>query len=331
MATPLRVLIIRFSSIGDIVLTTPVIRCVRAQYPNATIAFATKAGYATLVENNPHIDEVFTLEESFQVFKEAIRSFAPTHIIDLHHNIRSKRLYVDLAADTKSFPKLNREKWLLVNLKWDRLPKLHIVDRYFKAAEHLNIDNDQLGLDYFIPDSTVIDSPSEKEYLCFAIGGQHATKQLPTSRIIELLQHIPKPVVLLGGKDDIASAQQIKEASKKQNLYNFCGKLNLDQSALMVKNSVGLISHDTGMMHIGAALKKPILSLWGNTVPAFGMYPYFPKAHPAEALSTQFEVEIACRPCSKIGYSKCPKGHFKCMNDQNLGAIAQAALSLYSA
>ncbi len=117
--------------------------------------------------------------------------------------------------------------------------------------------------------------------------------------------------MLLGGKEDSQAADEIEKVLGDK-IINACGKYNLNQSASLVQQAEYIITHDTGLMHIASALKKKVISIWGNTVPEFGMYPYL----------TEFKIienkELSCRPCSKIGYNKCPKGHFKCMNDLNL-------------
>jgi ADP-heptose:LPS heptosyltransferase len=121
---------------------------------------------------------------------------------------------------------------------------------------------------------------------------------------------------LLGGKEDAAIAEQVYQLHKN-NTINLCGKLNLNQSASIIQQSHKVITSDTGLMHIAAAYKKDIISLWGNTIPEFGMGPYF-----AGKNSQILEVKnLSCRPCSKLGYKKCPKGHFKCMNDIEIAEI----------
>jgi heptosyltransferase-2 len=149
----------------------------------------------------------------------------------------------------------------------------------------------------------------QQGYVAFAIGGQHATKKLPFERMTELCQRIGQPMVLLGGAEDTDTAQRLIAALPKAPLYNACGRYNLNQSASLVRQATQVYTHDTGLMHIAAAFKKPIVSIWGNTVPAFGMYPY---ATDYVALEVK---DLACRPCSKIGHDRCPKGHFKCMNE----------------
>lgn len=302
-------LILRFSSIGDIVLTTPVIRCIKTQYPNAEVHFATKKQFKVLVENNPYIDKYHLLEKSLSPFIKTLQSEDYDYVIDLHNNLRTSIIKLRLGKKSLSFDKLNFKKWLLVNLKINQMPEIHIVDRYLETVKSLGVKNDSKGLDYFIPEKDKVQI--KEPYVAYAIGGQHFTKKLPANRIIEVCQKIDGKIMLLGGKEDNAAAEEIEHALGEK-IINSCGKYNLNQSASLVQQAEYIITHDTGLMHIASALKKKVISIWGNTVPEFGMYPYL----------TEFKIienkELSCRPCSKIGYNKCPKGHFKCMNELNL-------------
>jgi ADP-heptose:LPS heptosyltransferase len=142
------------------------------------------------------------------------------------------------------------------------------------------------------------------------IGAKHFTKQLPDEKIISICRKLNQPIILLGGKEDVERAAIIEKAVGP-NIYVACGKYNLNQSASIVKQAQKIISHDTGLMHIASAFKKDIISVWGNTIPAFGFSPYLPGEN-----SKIIEVlDLSCRPCSKIGYDHCPKRHFKCMKD----------------
>lgn len=311
-----KILILRFSSIGDIVLTTPVIRCLKTQLPNAEIHFATKKNFKVLVENNPYIDKFHLLDTSDNQLIADLKKEKFDYVIDLHHNIRTLKIKLSLGVKSFSFDKLNIQKWLLVNLKINQMPNVHIVDRYMKTVESLGVINDQKGLDYFIPakDEVALKSlPSQFQngFIAYAIGGQHFTKKMPTERIIEICKNQLKPVILLGGKEDFEAGEQIKNAIG-DTILNACGAYNLNQSASILALSDLVITHDTGLMHIAAALKKRVISIWGNTVPEFGMYPYL----------TDYQIveneNLSCRPCSKIGYKKCPKGHFKCMKEIDL-------------
>ena len=215
------------------------------------------------------------------------------------------------------FNKLNIEKWLMVQFKINRLPKLHIVDRYIETLKTLGIQNDGQGLDFFIDPSTEITQLNlPNSYTVYALGGQHTTKQLPLNKQIEWLDTHQEHIVLIGGKEDKASAEALCHAMpSRKNIINLCGQISIHQSALLMQNARLILTHDTGMMHIAAALKQPIHSVWGNTIPEFGMSPYYPVNSSTE--NKLFEVKaLSCRPCSKLGHSKCPKGHFKCMQNQ---------------
>ncbi len=317
----MKILIIRFSSIGDIVLTTPVVRCVHKQL-GAEVHFLTKKNFKGIVESNPYIKTVWTIEKNISEIVDDLKAENFDYVVDLHKNLRTGQVKRRLSTPSLVFHKLNVEKWLMVNLKINRLPKLHIVDRYLKTVESLGVQNDGEGLDYFIPAQNEVNiatlgiqnniQNAPPQYIAFVIGAAHATKRLPIEKIVELCDKATLPVVLLGGKEDAKNGQLIENQTVR-NIINLCGKLNLNQSASIVRQATKVITHDTGLMHIAAAFRKPILSFWGNTIPEFGMTPYL-----AGEGSQIFEVQgLKCRPCSKIGFDKCPKGHFKCMKLQN--------------
>lgn len=310
-------LIIRFSSIGDIVLTTPVIRCLRKKFPDAEIHFLTKHTYKNIVASNPYLNKIHTLGDSFELMLHELKTEEYDFIIDLHHNLRTLRIKKFLKnVKAFSFDKLNIQKFIYTNFKINTLPKIHIVERYLQTVNTLGVVNDGLGLDYFIPENDKIstkDLPASHMlgYIAVVIGAALATKKLPLHKLKELCSLIKHPIILLGDKDDYEDALMIA-ASDDIKMYNACGKFNLNESADILNGAKLVITHDTGLMHIAAALQKPIISVWGNTVTDFGMYPYYGK------LSAQhFDVveinKLWCRPCSKIGYKKCPRGHFKCM------------------
>ncbi len=315
-----KVLVLRFSSIGDIVLTTPVVRCLKEQL-NAEVHFCTKKTYYPLVEHNPHISKCFLLEDKLSDLIKQLKAENYDYIIDLHNNLRTRRVKLALGKKAYTFNKLNWQKWVYVNLKINLMPNIHIVDRYMDTVKALKVVNDNKGLDYFIPENDIVKPEHlpgayRHGYIAYAIGGQHATKKLPPDRIIELCEMTDSPIILLGGKEDVATGTYVESyftsRNKKFSVYSACGKYNLNQSASIIKNALKVYTHDTGMMHVASALKKDIVSIWGNTTPHFGMYPY----------QTNYKVlennNLSCRPCSKLGYKECPKKHFKCMRELDL-------------
>jgi len=318
----MKVLVIRFSSIGDIVLTTPVVRCLKQQVPGAEIHYLTKGAFREIVSHNPHIDRCHYLEEGW----DALRAEHFDLIVDLHHNLRTLRVKRALRVPARSFHKLNARKWIYTALKINLLPPVHIVDRYLATVRSLGVRNDGKGLDYFIPEKDRVgdkDIPFSHHagYIGIVIGAALNTKKLPVSKLRLLCERIEHPIILLGGREDRDAGDRIA-AVDPVKIYNSCGKFGLNESADLVRRAKYIVSHDTGLMHIASAFRKPILSVWGNTVPAFGMGPYYgdsPAPHRA------FEVRpLWCRPCSKIGYDKCPLGHFKCMERQDVEAMVRA-------
>lgn len=308
-------LILRFSSIGDIVLTTPVVRCLKQQVKDAEVHYFTKKSFASVLQHNPYIDKRYFLEDSLAPLIEELKREKYDYIIDLHHNLRTLFIKSRLGVKSYSFDKINIEKWIAVNLKVNRLPDKHIVDRYMETVSSFGVQNDGKGLDYFISadDEKVLEllPPEFKDgYTGIVIGARYATKRLPPEKLISICRKIAGPIVFLGGKEDASREYRIINALETP-VFGACGKFSLNQSAALVKHARRIITNDTGLMHIAAAFKKEIISVWGNTIPAFGMTPYLPGAN-----SKILEVKnLYCRPCSKLGYEKCPKKHFKCMRD----------------
>lgn len=315
----MKFLILRFSSIGDIVLTTPVIRCLKKKFPDAKIHYATKKAFYSIVQHNPNISKVHVLDDSVFTLINELKKEKFDYVIDLHHNQRTLLIKAMLGVKSFSFNKLNFEKWLMVNFKINRLPALHIVDRYMATCKQLGVENDGDGLDYFIPKVDEVDIhslPAEfhNGYVGWVIGAKQNTKQFPVQKILNALNAVAWPVVILGGKEDIANGEWIIHSMGNRPVYNACGKYSLNQSASLVKQARLIVTNDTGLMHIAAAFKIPVFSIWGNTIPAFGMNPYYGK-NASIYKARQFQISgLGCRPCSKLGYTNCPKGHFKCMN-----------------
>ncbi len=315
----MKILVLRFSSIGDIVLTTPVLRALARQVPGAEVHFATKPAYQGLLEANPYVRKMHCLTGSLRALVKELRAEQFDYVVDLHNNLRTRLIKLQLGVPSSSFDKLNWQKWLLVRFKINRLPDVHIVQRYLAAAAPLGVKDDGGGLDYFIPagqeiDRATLPAPFQTGYVALAIGAQHATKRLPLPKLVELCQHLaPRPVLLLGGPEDAAVAEALIAALPPNGfVFNGCGRYSLHQSASLLRQAAFVVSHDTGLMHIAAAFGKEIFSVWGNTVPQFGMYPFRTEFRVLEVLG------LPCRPCSKIGFAQCPQGHFRCMQEQVL-------------
>lgn len=325
-----KVLIIRFSSIGDIAWTSPVVRCVKKQIPGVELHYCTKMRYKSMVEASPYIDKIFYLEESLNKLISQLKKEQYDFVIDLHRNIRTFLIKMNLKTKSKAYDKLRVRRFLYTNFQIDLMPNCHVVDRYFEAAAPLGIKNDGEGLDYFIPEKDEVEvewlpETHRNGYVAFVIGATGWTKILPFEKMVELCDKINKPIVLVGGKEDFDNGDKLEKffnsmtnsaeidlglekLGKKTVIFNGCGKFNLSQSASLVQQAQIVFGHDTGLTHIAAAFKKTIFSIWGGTVPN-NFYPYGTRFFLLE------NKKLNCRPCSKSGRSKCPKGHFKCMKD----------------
>jgi ADP-heptose:LPS heptosyltransferase len=310
-----KILLIRFSSIGDIVLTSPLLRTLKKQMKNCEIHFLTKKQFLPVLQANPHIDKLHLLDDNMKALLRQLQKEEFDVIIDLHKNLRSLRVKASLRKTSYSFDKINLLKFLSTSLKINKLPKIHIVDRYFESLKPLSIINDGQGLEYYIPQNEEVNIKQRfpqiaSPYNVWVIGGQHQTKIFPRERIINILRKTDEPFILLGGAEDAKTGDFIA-GHFDSRVVNASGQFSLNQSASILRQSRKVYTNDTGLMHIAAAFHKIIISFWGNTIPGFGMYPYL--SHPE---SKMLEVKnLSCRPCSKIGFQKCPKGHFKCMMD----------------
>lgn len=328
----MKLLVLRFSSIGDIVLTSPVLRCVKQQLKDVELHFALKSVFADLVRFNPYVDKVHELSgpsgrDDLGALIARLKAEGFDGVIDLHHNLRTARIKRALGVQAHSFPKLNIEKWLLVNFKRDRMPRLHIVDRYLSTVQPFGVKNDGQGLDLFIPPDREVDLLTlpvshRNGYTALAIGAAHATKRLPQHRLVQLAALIEGPIVLIGGEEDRATARVVASATGGR-VFDATGRYDILGSASLIRQARSVIAHDSGAMHIAAAFRKNMVSVWGNTVPSFGMAPYLPQ-HPERAYIAEVSG-LGCRPCSKIGHDRCPQGHFRCMEQQDLAWIAAKA------
>jgi ADP-heptose:LPS heptosyltransferase len=338
----MKFLIIRFSSIGDIVLTTPVVRCLKTQAPLSDIHYLIKPKFRVVMESNPYVDKIHVLQDDWGRMIAELKEEKFDYIIDLHHNLRTLRVKKDLKLPSFSFNKLNIQKFIFTKLKWNVMPKhVHIIDRYMETVRPFGVENDGKGMDYFIPKEYEVaerDIPTSHHlgYIAIVIGASYFTKKLPVYKLQELCRAIDHPIILLGAKEEFREGELIASVDPIK-VYNACGKFSLHESADLVRKSKLVISHDTGLMHMAAALKKPVIAIWGSTTPSFGMVPYYGENYLAHHAQPSDDVQVHklwCRPCTKFGRKTCPQGHFKCMKKISIEEIVKKVnkrLSLHSA
>lgn len=289
-------------------------------YGGVEIHYLTKNSFRSIVDSNPYISKVYGIDKSTNEVIEDLKSEHYHYIIDLHKNLRSARVKRSLKELSFSFNKLNWEKWILVNFGINKLPSVHIVDRYMETITRFDIKNDNLGLDFFIPQGAEISDSQIPEthrngFMAVAIGAAHWRKKPRLHQYIEICKSLNYPVVLLGGPAEKEEGVEIA-ATVGNKVWNTAGLLSLNESASLIKKCKLLITPDTGMMHIGAAFKKPIISIWGATVPDFGMYPY-----QNENLNKMVQsVHLDKRPCSKLG-TRCKYKECRCIDELPLEEV----------
>jgi len=339
----MRLLFIRFSSIGDIVFTTPAIRAAKMQLPGVEVHFLTKISMKAVTEANPYIDKFYYLDKDLDKTIAALKAVGFDYVIDLHKNFRTYKIKKALGVPALTYHKLTWQKILLTKLHWNFMPVRHISDRCVDTLAPLGVVNDGKGLDYFVPStiklpSSAIPSSHKDGYIALVIGASFASKKLPIAQLKDLCKQLKYPVVLVGGKEDTLEGEQVA-LTDPAKIFNACGKFSLHESALLVQQSKTVISHDTGFLYIACAYHKKTLAIWGATSPALQVEPYYPITNvsthntlnigDSEMYYNAIVPNLPCQPCSNYGTKQCPQGHFACMRQQNIGAIAAKANGYY--
>lgn len=309
----MKILVIRFSSMGDIIYTTPVVRCLKTQLPEAEVHFLTKPAFKYIYDNNPYVDKLLLLKPTLAETIAEIKANQYDYIIDLHNNLRTALIKLKTGVRSSTYKKQTVRKWLSLKFRLKLVEPIHLVERYMKVVDFLGVKNDGKPIDYYVKAEhdlkKLLPESHQQNYIAFVIGATHFTKRMPNEKIISICRQINRPIVLLGGEDVKANGTEIANALGN-NVYNACGITTLDESVFLVSKADRVLGFDTGLTHIAEAFNKPIGSIWGGTVPELlGVQPYMVKD--AEVIG----IELSCRPCSKFGLEKCPLGHFKCMKD----------------
>jgi len=319
---PVKILILRLSSIGDILLTTAFVRQIRNAYPNARISYIVKKEFQDLVKFNPHINTIIAFDSATKIkgLKSLNLEFKKTQfdiIFDLHNNLRTNRMLAGIdSAKIFKIKKSKIKRVALVYLKTNFYNSIKTIpERYLDVGMKSGIKDDGLGLELFLNSGKANTAPtklpefglSSGKYICLGPGAAHYTKMWPTENFKKLINKITSEteykIAVLGSS---AERNLLRGTVENKNVVNLCGKLNLLESASIISDSVGMVSNDSGLMHMTTALKKPIIAIFGSTSEELGFFPY-------RANSTIIENKMWCRPCSHVGRKNCPLGHFKCM------------------
>ncbi len=317
----MRLLFIRFSAIGDIVLASPAFRCAKEQLPGVEIHLVTKHSMRAVTEANPYIDHFHYLAGDFGALITELKAYKFDYIIDLHKNLRSFRIRLALGVPVLAYDKLSVEKFLLTKFQFNRMPNRHISLRSVDALAPLGVVYDGKGLDYFIPKDIQVPTLFPDGYVALVIGASYATKKLPLESLKQLVKLISHPIVLIGGPEEKVEGAEIA-AQDPARILNTCGTYSLHESAAMVRDARLVISHDTGMLYIACAFEKNVIAIWGATSPALQVEPFMPENSKTRVFQA-IVPNLTCQPCSNFGTKTCPKGHFNCMNQQDLPVIAR--------
>ena len=320
----MKLLLIKLGDLGDLVLASPVFRCLKQQLPQAELHLLTNDRYLPVMRANPHITGFHSENRFTYGLLDELKAESFDAVIDLQGGDLAVHVIHVLGLPHHSYRKRRLQEFLYTRLKWNLLPaNEHQVDRYLHAVRKLGVKNDGRGLDFFIPKEAgtkLEDIPAAHHlgYIALAIGGSKWNKRMPVGKWRELVARIDHPMILIGDEADRIAGEEIA-AVDPVKIYNACGKFSISESADLIAKSKFVVAHDTGMMHIAAALGKPIIAIWGSTRPTLGLSPYYPAPRPGdEPLSDNLEVRLWCRPCSTQGLDRCPQGHFKCMKQQSI-------------
>ena len=329
----MKFLVIRFSSIGDIVLTTPTIRCLKQQVAGAEVHFLTKLSFKKVTENNPYIDKFYYYDDNLTALIKQLKAEHYDYIIDLHKNLRTFRIKTALQVEAYTYKKESLQKFLLTTFHINFMSGRHIALRCLDTVSRFGVKDDGGGLDYFIPPPDRVNAEDlplshSMGYVAIVIGASYYTKKLPVHKLQQLCTQIALPIVLVGGKEDIPEGEKITTVDPVK-IYNACGKFNLNESADIVRKAKVVISHDTGLQYIACAFNRPVIAIWGGTSPKLDVepfygYKYLHTVNNKPMYNNMVVPGLLCQPCSNFGTATCPVGHFKCMEAQDIVKIQHA-------
>lgn len=305
-----KILIIRLSSLGDILLTTPLLRSLKEMYPNISIDIILREGSEVLLINNQNVDKIFKYADSKlekQILFNSIIAQNYEMVIDLQNNFRTRELTGILKCPVFKLKKRHIDKFLFVYFKINNLKDAPPIPvRYANAFDIFELDN--YGLDFTTYNKPNDQLQSGEKFVGLCPGAKHYTKRWPKGYYTELgtlLESNKYKVVLLGGKDDKDLCNEI--ANELSNPINLCKKNNVMQTAADMMMCKVVYCNDSGLMHLATAVNVPVIAFFGSTVREFGFFPYKSKSLVME------RDRLQCRPCTHIGKKRCPQKHFSCM------------------
>ena len=326
----LRILCVRFSSIGDVLLTTPLVRALHRRHPDAELYFVTKQAMAPLVVENPHLTQVIELgaKERIADLARRLRVLRPTHALDLHGSLRSTALRWLVPCRWSGYSKRKFARTTLIATKINIYGKpVPVAERYFEAARDLDVQPDGGPPEFFFAPAARAHMAhwlaevglDPKPFAVIAPGAAHTTKRWPIPHwqaLTDRLRQLGYGVVAVGGPQDRALVDALGT-----RVINVAGEFTLQETGACLARAAVLVSGDTGVMHMASGVGTPVVALFGPTVEPFGFFPYTKRA-------TVLERDLSCRPCSAMGTERCPLGHHRCLQDILPDQVADAVQRL---
>ena len=301
----MKVLIIRLSSIGDVILTSPIVRLVHKNL-NAEIHYLTYKLNFPIIKDNAYIADYYTKEDIHKLQKSSYDL-----VIDLQNSIKSRRIKFESTTTVIRTDKMPIRKWMMLLFRINWLNKTHVVTNHIKSLHELGITDDGEGLDLHVKNQDLRSLGLEKlkDQIVINVGGSKETKRIPLSLVDSIIRESNDQFIIIGGKDVYGEYGALDGG----NVTNLVNQLSLSQSLQVIKGCKLLLTGDTALMHAAAAFNKDQIVIWGSTTDDFGFYPYYGNKN--KDRSIQIKQKLSCQPCSKFGKNTCPKGHMRCLKD----------------
>ncbi len=330
-----KILVLRLSSIGDIILTSPMLRVFKASYPDCQLHYVTRREFLPLLENDPHIDRLFAVDtaDGRSGLRALNLQLSQEHydaVFDLHNNFRSRILRNGVSTHIHRINKRGFRRLLLLSAHFNTYRRIIAVpDRYIETAARYGIRPDTDGPRLYLTEdirlsarmklrAAGVDLHTAASGIC--PGAKHFTKRWPAEHFTELAKRMTadgEQLLIFGGSADGAAAAQIREAAPKR-IVDLTGRLSLLETAAAMEHCRIIVANDSGLMHMATAMQRPVVALFGSTVREFGFFPY-------QSPATVLEVSgLPCRPCTHIGRDHCPKGHFSCLRGISPESVFEA-------
>jgi len=312
-----KILIIRLSSLGDIILTQPVVKLLKIKYPTSKITYLTKEVFGPLLKTFPEVDEIITWE-NLKNTKDILRKCYFDLVVDLHKKISTKlACYHSNYKQCVTYDKKHFLRWQITK-KITNKSIDSTLDLYFSALKKIGI-NEKYTYPMIKISQNCIDKAIKllanyninfaKYKIAVFPGATHPTKMYPINYLAKFISLIPKSwncqFVVMGSYEEKELGLNLKRIIGN-DIIEICGATDLELLPAVVSQMDGVISNDSGSMHVAAALGLPQMAIFGATHTRLGFRPLNEKA-------IIIQSNIKCQPCSLHGGKYCKKGNFECM------------------